>query len=136
MTENQKLQITILRNQGIGYEKIAQQTGISKNTIKSFCRRNKLKSPTADAVSGGESSGCEWCGETVLQVAGRKKKRFCSDACRNKWWNTHLDIVKRKTNYKFVCPVCQNHFTAYGNAHRKYCSHRCYIKGRFGGSAL
>ena len=42
MTENQKAQICALRKQGVGYMKIAQQMGISQNTIKSFCRRNNL----------------------------------------------------------------------------------------------
>lgn len=136
MTENQKRQVAVLRNQGIGCEKIAQQTGLSKNTIKSFCRRNNLKPPMTVAVTSKEESVCECCGNLVLQAQGRKKKRFCSDSCRNRWWNAHLDIVKRKANYNFTCPVCKKHFVAYGNARRKYCSHSCYIQDRFGGNAL
>lgn len=52
-------------------------------------------------------------------------KKFCSDRCRMKWWNSHLDQVQRKANYDFVCPVCKKPFTVYGNANRKYCSHEC-----------
>lgn len=51
-----------------------------------------------------------------------------------KWWNEHLDRVDKKANYEFVCAYCKKPFTAYGNAHRKYCCHECYIEDRFGGS--
>ena len=39
MTENQKTQIAKLRAAGLGYGKIAQQLGMSLNTVKSYCRR-------------------------------------------------------------------------------------------------
>lgn len=35
-------------------------------------------------------------GRRVAQQAGRKEKKFCSDKCRNKWWNAHLDQVDRR----------------------------------------
>ena len=38
----------------------------------------------------------------------------------------------RKAVYHFVCACCGEPFTAYGNENRKYCSHSCYIAGRFG----
>jgi len=77
---------------------------------------------------------CLNCGAPVRQNPGRKEKKFCCDSCRNKWWNAHLSLVKRKANYEFLCPGCGETFTAYGNSHRKYCSHECYIKDRFGGA--
>ena len=45
MTESQKQQILSFRRQGIGYLKIAQELGISQNTVKSYCRRNNLTKP-------------------------------------------------------------------------------------------
>jgi len=68
----------------------------------------------------------------VFYKEGRKHKRFCSDLCRNRWWNSHLDLVKRKAHYEYVCPACKTAFSVYGNANRKYCSHACYIRARFG----
>ena len=85
MTENQKAQICALRKQGAGYMKIAQQTGISQNTIKSFCRRNNLTGTEKTDVPAVDGAVCECCGKTMVQMEGRKKKRFCCDACRNKW---------------------------------------------------
>jgi endogenous inhibitor of DNA gyrase (YacG/DUF329 family) len=69
----------------------------------------------------------------VAQNSGRKEKKFCSDKCRMTWWNRHLDKVKRKAVYEYICPHCGKPFTVYGNSHRKYCSHECYVADRFGG---
>ena len=79
------------------------------------------------------TSVCEQCGKPIEQNTGRKRKRFCCDACRNKWWNAHLELVKRKAVYNYTCPACGKKFTVYGNSHRKFCSHACYIAYRFGG---
>lgn len=137
MTENQKKQIARMRANGTGYGKIAQEMGISLNTIKSYCRRNKLNGNAAEetpaAVLSGVETKCENCGKVIRQIAKQKKKRFCCDKCRNEWWNSHLDLVKRKAVYKYVCPHCKKEFEVYGNSHRKYCCHECYIADRFGG---
>ncbi len=136
MTDNQKLQIEKLREQGYGYTKIGQMLGISENTIKSFCRRNGLGGVAIEKVAvpnKEEKHFCLNCGREVKQNQGRKVKKFCSDKCRNKWWNGHLEQVNKKANYEYICPTCKKPFTAYGNANRKYCSHECYIRNRFGG---
>lgn len=132
MTDNQKDQIAAMRKGGSGYKRIAQALNLSESTVKSFCKRNGLVSAEPVNISA-TANGCKCCGVTVPQAAGRKEKKFCSDRCRMKWWNAHLDLVNRKANYEFVCPVCKRTYTAYGNKNRKYCSHECYIEDRFGG---
>lgn len=131
MTDEQKMQITSLREEGNGYKKIAQILGVSTNTVKSFCQRKNISGVTVP-VTGSESQ-CQCCWKAIKQMPGRKPKKFCSDRCRMEWWNSHLDQVQRKANYDFICPVCKKPFTSYGNANRKYCSHECYIEDRFGG---
>lgn len=42
MNDMQKAQIRELRLQGFGYRKIAKETGMSENTVKSYCRRHPL----------------------------------------------------------------------------------------------
>ncbi len=121
MTDLEKRQIEDLRKQGNGYKKIAQLTGLSINTVKSFCRR----------IGTVSSSQCMQCGKEITQVKGRKEKKFCCDACRMKWWNSHQDQVKRKAVYEFTYQACGTTFTAYGNSHRKYCSRKCCLKGRY-----
>lgn len=126
MKDEQQRQIIALRREGAGYGSIASQLGLSINTVKSFCRRHSLATPKAESV-------CEQCGRPIEQTPGRKRKRFCCDVCRNKWWNSHLDLVKRKAVYTFTCPTCGKEFTVYGNRRRKFCSHACYIAYRFRG---
>lgn len=138
MNAQQKTEIASLRSQGLGYTKIAQALGLSKNTVKSYCHRNSIASGSASTAETSEpletvASFCECCGKEIKQILGHKKRMFCSDACRNKWWNSHLDLVKRKAIYKYKCPSCGREFEVYGNSHRKYCSHACYINHRFGG---
>ena len=134
MNDTQRLQIQKLRADGYSYGRISEALGISTNTIKTYCKRHGLGGVVAVAAPINEDTHfCLCCGAQVKQVSGRKEKRFCSDRCRNKWWNNHLDEVKRKANYEYICPCCKKSFVAYGNKNRKYCSHECYIEDRFGG---
>ena len=138
MTNEEKIQIARLRSEGYGYVKIAHLLSLKENTVKSYCRRNGIISKESGAVvmevpvrSG--SKPCQCCGKSVMQNPGRKEKKFCSDRCRNRWWNSHLSEVNRKAMYDFTCACCKKQFRAYGNANRKYCCHECYIEDRFGG---
>lgn len=128
MTDAQKIQIGNLRAAGLGYKKIAEKMELSENTVKTYCRRHGLGGNVAQQVSvqSNDAHLCLCCGVPVEQKPKRKEKKFCSDKCRNKWWNSNLDKVKRKAIYSFECPTCKEPFTAYGNAKRKYCSLECY----------
>lgn len=135
MNDTQRQQIKKLRGKGYGYGRIAQVLSLSENTIKTYCRRHGFGGVVATpAPIDGETHHCLCCGKEVVQLGGRKEKKFCSDKCRNKWWNSNLDKVNRKANYEFICPHCKKQFSAYGNKNRKYCSHSCYIEDRFGGA--
>lgn len=134
MNELQKKKITDLRNRGFGYLRIAKMLGLSPNTIKSFCRRNNLTGRggnKAEAVVT-EQRFCKMCGKALLAEPGRKARKFCSDSCRLAWWREHPEELKRKAFYHFSCAYCGSSFDSYGNRKRKYCSHPCYIKDRFG----
>ena len=129
LTEEQKSEIRRQRVDGAGYKTIANGMGLSVNTVISHCRRNGL---TGRARKKDGIQGCKWCGRPVQQTLGRKEKKFCSDECRIKWWNRHHNQPRRNAWYEFTCQCCGKPFRAYGNDHRKYCSHDCYIKDRFG----
>lgn len=136
MTDNQREQLIKLRMEGKGYGTIAQTLGVSPNTVKSFCRRNELRESSVEGkpvVFSSETTACQNCGRTIQQIAKQKKKRFCCDKCRNTWWNSYLDMVKRKAVYEFDCPHCGKKFHIYGDKRRKCCSHACYIVDRFQG---
>jgi len=138
MTPEGKSSLSAMRKAGRSYTEIAAELGISKNTVETFCRRNGL-TPETESIPVEITPAptterlCPHCGKPVIQLEGRKEKKFCSDTCRNRWWNSHMDMVKRKAIYEYTCPTCGSAFTAYGNSHRKYCCHECYIADRFGG---
>lgn len=127
MTNKQKEQITDMRINGDGYSRIAQTLSVSENTVKSYCRRNGLSS---DALNN--TAACKQCGKPIAIKEKCKPRQFCSDRCRAQWWNSHQRHSKKKTTYNLVCEKCGLLFESNGNKSRKYCSHDCYIVGRFG----
>lgn len=134
MTNEQRMMVSSLRADGMGYGAIARKVGISANTVKSFCRRNAQQTETEQQTASAVAEHkCLCCGAPVAQNVGRKEKKFCSDKCRNKWWNAHLDQVDRRAIREVVCVNCGKTFSVYGRAVRKYCCHECYIEHRFGG---
>ena len=148
MTTEQKDRIAQLRAAGEGYKRIAELLGISVNTIKSFCQRNELIAirpkptvhpaitPEAPHILQGEadSSACEQCGTHIDQILGRKLKRFCSTACRMKWWRSHKDQMNHRIAETRICAGCGVQIESYGSDERKYCSRSCYINHRFKGA--
>ena len=135
MTNEQKLKIKQLRQSGYGYATIAEALGLTKNQVSAFCRRNALSGTKAETNTKEklDANCCRGCGKPLMQTPGRKPVKFCSDSCRVRWWNAHPEMVNKKAIYHFTCAYCGKEFTAYGNAHRKYCSHACYIADRFRG---
>ena len=139
MTKDEKNSIARMRKDGCSYSQIARELGLNENTVKTFCRRKGLTGTAVEmsepVIPGVTEKPCCQCGKPVIQYPGRKEKKFCSDACRNRWWNSHIGQVRRKAMYEYTCPSCGSTFYAYGNRNRKYCSHECYIEARFGGAA-
>lgn len=135
MTDEQKKQIRMLRSAGYGYATLADKLGLTKNQVSAFCRRNNLTGiqATEKRKIVPSSDICKGCGKPIKQIPGKKQVIFCSDSCRMKWWNAHPELIRRNAIYEFTCAYCGKTFFAYGNAHRKYCSHVCYIRDRFKG---
>lgn len=131
MTATQKSQILHMRLMGSSYGQIAQDLGLSLNTIKSFCRRNNLGERKSENVIR-----CAYCGTEVMQTKHRKAKKFCSDSCRMHWWKEHRQMLNRKSRAAFRCLLCGGEFLDYRSTGRKYCSHACYIADRFGGAEV
>lgn len=77
MTKSQKNSVDEMLAVGISIPKIAAFLHVSQNSIKSYLQR---KHP---------NDVCLNCGTPVLQVPHRKQKKFCCDACRMHYWNTH-----------------------------------------------
>lgn len=122
MTKQEIEMLNLMRSHDKSAADIAIALGLSVNTVRSYIRRH----PPKDAVQ----VGCRQCGKPVLQAKGRKAKYFCSDRCRNAWWNVHPEKVQRKAYYRLTCQFCGKEFVSYGNKNRKYCSRLCYADAR------
>lgn len=121
MKKEQQQAIQELRYLGRTYQQIAEATGLSANTVKSFCRR-------ADA----SRRFCKNCAKPLVCKAKCKPKTFCTDRCRKAWWQKNRDQLRKKAIYYFSCIKCNQPFESYGNKNRKYCSRGCYIAHRYG----
>ena len=86
MKANDKKRIQELREAGLTYKEIADETGIAFGTVKMFFQRQKDK----PAVQR-----CEQCRRPLRQDVFRTSRRFCSDTCRAKWWETHPEKLSQ-----------------------------------------
>ena len=138
VTVLQEEQIRQLRSQGVGYRNIANRLHLTRDAVRNYCRANNLNG-YREAVQmniqmmQSDDSVCNYCGKSLIQPKTGRKKRFCSEKCRRKWWNQNRDKIRENPNaiYTFICKGCGKEFTAYGNKTRQYCSHDCYISSRF-----
>lgn len=136
MTDVQAVQIKELRMNGAGYRAIATMLGLSRDTVRNYCKANGMEGfaqATAQNLRErlAEGKACLCCGKEIIQSGNGRPRRFCSDKCRRQWWKTHPEAGKRKAVYTKTCVRCGNVFEAYGDNRRKYCNHDCYIKDRF-----
>ena len=125
MTETEMQAVNRLHRQGLGYKRIAAQTGVPLNSVKSYLRRRAQKMIVETA--------CETCGKSIMQMEHRKLKRFCSDQCRMAWWSAHSYQIKRKTEYTHKCLWCGKVFQS-SRATSLYCGRKCYADARRKGS--
>ena len=135
MTDVQREEIRRFRLAGKSYTQISDILKLSRNTVKSICQRNDFH-PSEGVGATADSEHCRNCGVSIPYVTGRKRRRFCSTACRRTWWSAHRDAGAKKTAVKIVCANCGRDFKDYVENHRKFCCHACYIAYRFGKGRL
>ncbi len=123
MNNAQQTLIDRYRKSGMKYAEIARRMNLPETTVKSYSYRN----PLPDDLPG---SFCPQCGRP-LPVSKFRPRRFCSGACRNKFWTALHADVKGPAGITTVCQYCGKSFQDYKAKNRKYCSHECYISARF-----
>lgn len=85
-----KGKIISLKNQGKSYQEISLLLNIPRSTISSFI--NSLK----------EINTCKECGKKIDIIKGHRKREFCSNSCRYKYWS------KSNLNQKKAVCLCCN----------------------------
>ena len=127
MTKTEKDRMTEMRKAGATTSEIARTLGLSANTVKSALRRNKDKQNADEHISV-----CKQCGKQVRNIPHRKPHSFCSNECRNRWWNSHRSADRIRHSVICICEACGREFKAYEKRHRKFCCRECYVKARYG----
>lgn len=122
MTAEEITKVNQFQREGYGYKKNASLTGLPVNTVKTHCRRHPISKEDTEA----ENALCKMCGKKLEQTPHKRKRIFCSNACRLKWWNSHRKQINRKSVHSLTCAYCGQAFESYENAHRKFCSRKCY----------
>lgn len=123
LSEVEKRKIIELKLKGMGSKSIARQLQLNPSAVKTFIHRHG-RNPEYLATMGL----CPCCGSPVEQTSGRKQKKFCSDACRLKWWAQHPEQLDR-TLYTITCAQCGRSFET-ANPKRKFCGRACYADNR------
>lgn len=134
LTKSQTDRIRELRSQGVGYRLIAQELNISRDTVRYFCKTQGLDGYAEEQIPPASGEGiCLQCGAQIQQPDTGRRKRFCSDACRWKWWHENSEALLRPsaTHQEVTCANCGKTFSAYRTKARRYCCHACYIRDRF-----
>lgn len=121
MTQQEKYRIWELRQNGLGYKKIAKILNLNEDTVKSHIRRTSKKEPPKPV--------CEECGKVLIQMPKTKPRRFCSDRCKTQWWSKHPNAGNR-SGFSFICEYCGKEFKSYASKTRRYCSTHCYAQAR------
>ena len=126
MNQEIKTKIKRLREDGLGYGKIAEALNISKSSVSAFCQRNGLDK------EGNRPNRCKYCGKIIIRDSKTQNKVFCSLDCKRRYWNEHKDKLNKKTYHEKSCLYCHKTFSVYGKPNQKYCSFSCYLKARNG----
>lgn len=134
MNDTEKENIRKMRKEGHSYSQIALALNINKNTVKAFCRRNKLQTNEEVETKIKEKEicfVCKNCGKPLKKGTKGQPKKFCCEECRREWWKSNDKKINKKAYYTLICTECGIKFESYGNKKRKFCSHACYINNRF-----
>lgn len=87
-------EIIKLKSEGMKINEIAEQLNLPVGTVKSKLFRHKEKETVtmnevliSEAIVNNETKNlCKMCGKEMSIVAGKRKKEFCCDYCRVKYW--------------------------------------------------
>lgn len=127
MSISQKDLIIALRNQGLPYKQIAEQTETSEGYCRVVCSQSRQRK-----AGSKDQDLCKFCGQPIVHTAGAKKRQFCCDQCCDAYHNRKM----MRKPYVRICEYCNNEFVSYGYPKKRFCCRECQTlfarKGREG----
>ena len=143
LTKKEQQGIVYLRSGNMSYTKIALLLNLTREDVRGYCVEQNVNGD-ADKIAAQVAAKkkrkkmywvCEYCGVIINTNPFKrgKKRRFCSEWCRRRWWAEHPDKQNRRESafYHFTCKMCKKEFTAYGNKNRQFCSVSCAVNYRY-----
>ena len=129
----QAQQIEFLRKQGFGYRQIALELGLSRDAVRYYCKTHDLAGNAKEAHKSVKGVRCQQCGKKLNQPQTGRKRLFCSDECRRKWWYTNGKLIPRPlgSREESFCANCGKPILDYARQKRRYCSQERYLRDRF-----
>jgi len=118
-----KEKIIDLRKKGMGNKLIAKELNLNPSTVAKFVQKY------GDVFE--DLRKCPQCGTLFKRTKGHNPKKFCSNECRMKWWNSHRDLIKHKNEKEVKCQHCGKVFRSFTPG-RKFCSIHCSLAERYG----
>ncbi len=116
MKIDEKNKILELRDSGASVRQIAKKLEMSISSVHDFLLAN------AEVT---RYSTCPVCHKSIIHHKQSGRHRiYCSDKCR-------YSPVARKKDIR-ICLFCHKSFKAYRNSKAKFCSHKCYVRYRYG----
>lgn len=114
MSNDIKQVIKEMRLQNMGYKLIAKNLGISRDTVRYYCKRLELEG-TRGRVDEKKFVSCKTCGKGIEK---RKHRVYCSTECKR-------DKPRAKPKmYTNICARCNEKFETL-NKTKKYCDKDC-----------
>lgn len=84
----------------------------------------------------GEPEGrkCPVCGRVLEQPYRGRRRKFCSQRCKDKFWNDRQKGRQEELGREAVCENCGKKFIAVNekNGERRFCGRDCYFEFRYG----
>lgn len=147
--DSRREQVRELRQRELSCKEIAERIGIPEGNVIIYCLQLGLPvtgpcwtmklSPEDEAwlrYRRGVPDGrkCLVCGKILNQPNRGRKKKFCSDECRNKYWNDRWRESAEEHGREAVCENCGKTFyaTNENKTQRRFCSRDCYFEYRYG----
>lgn len=135
-----------LRLNGLECCEISEQTGIPVGQVIVYCLQLGL--PTSGICRLGfseeeeewlryrkrepTSMRCPVCDRVMEQSQRGRRKKFCSNTCRDKWWNR--EKRRDESGEEITCENCGKKFPVAKAAQqkRRFCCRECYFEYRYG----
>lgn len=136
-----------LRLSGLGYEAIAEKMGLSIFAVLDYCVELGIpgegeiylsvpglteRGTAFHKMSSSCGRVCQQCGAQILQGTMGRPRRFCSNECKNTYWNS-LRVKRKRSGRLAICKNCGAPFRAVNEskAPRLFCCRKCYFDYRY-----